>query len=144
MDRVSQEELISAYFDGMVTAEEREHAERLLQASTAARAWLAQLKTMQPRLQDLPRQKMPTDCTAAVLRKAEQEMLLAGAGPLAHEPVVAPYRAQGLPAETHVRIWIALCVAAVALIVVVLPQYFQQRGPAGPLRCKMPRRNRLR
>jgi hypothetical protein len=127
MEPVSHEELIGLYFDGVATAEEHQAAVRLLEQSAQARAWLADLEQMRSALAALPRQTIPVDCTSAVLRRAQQEMLIGGNS--------TPRLERGAPEPPTVvsnrQIWVALAVAAAALIVVVLPNVLSRLNPIG-------------
>src|SRR5687768_10224772 len=127
MEPVSHEELIGLYFDGVATAEEREAAVRLLEQSGEARAWLANLEQMRSALAALPRHTMPVDCTSAVLRRAQQEMLTGRNS----TPRVERSASEPVAVVSNRQIWVALAVAAVALVVVVLPNVFSRLNPIG-------------
>lgn len=129
MDRVSQEELIEAFFDGELTGVDRRQAEDLLVESDAARRWLKQLRAMHAVLGQLPRQTLPDGFAESVLRRAEQAMLKSPK-PASHSHVAVaadPDQQVSLRRETWLRIWIGVAVAATALFVVVLPDYFQRQ-----------------
>jgi negative regulator of sigma E activity len=71
------DELLSAYLDGELTAEEQARAERLLASDEQARATFEELRAMRLSLQELPRKALPVDFAARVLRAAEQQVLSA-------------------------------------------------------------------
>lgn len=72
MNDPNREELISAYLDGELSAEEQAHVERLLAESPELRRWCDELKGMRTRLQALPRRQLGTDFAAAIAARAKQ------------------------------------------------------------------------
>jgi hypothetical protein len=78
MNNLPQNELLSAYLDGELTAAEQADVERLLAANPAARQLLDELRALSTALQSLPQQKLGEDLSAQVLRVAERRMLTAG------------------------------------------------------------------
>ena len=70
------DQLISAYLDGEVSAEERAAVERLLAQSEPARRLLDELRSLQSDLHALPQEKLGPDFAASVLRQAERAMLM--------------------------------------------------------------------
>jgi hypothetical protein len=78
MNHLPQNELLSAYLDGELTADEQAEVERLLASSPAARQLLDDLRAVSATLQSLPRQKLGEDLTQQVLRAAERRMLTEG------------------------------------------------------------------
>lgn len=66
---------LSAYLDGELTPEGRAAVERLLAESPAARALLAQLRSVSEQLATLPRQQAPADLAAMLQRHAERQLL---------------------------------------------------------------------
>lgn len=79
MDRVPDDELISAYLDDELSAEERAYVERLLVERPEARRLLDELRGVRESLQALPSYRLEPDFGAAVLRQAEREVLRAPA-----------------------------------------------------------------
>jgi hypothetical protein len=75
MNDLPENELLSAYLDGELSAAERAEVERLLAASPAARQLLDELRAVSATLQALPRRKLGEDLTPEVLRIAERRML---------------------------------------------------------------------
>jgi hypothetical protein len=78
MNDLPQNELLSAYLDGELTAAEQAQVERLLAASPAARQLLDELRAVSTALQSLPQQKLGEDLSGHVLRIAERRMLTEG------------------------------------------------------------------
>jgi anti-sigma factor RsiW len=98
MNELPQNELLSAYLDGELTADERARAERLLATDPAARRLLDELRAVSSRLQALPKETVGEDISERVLRLAERRILGEAAGPegtigSAAESLVSPWRA---------------------------------------------------
>jgi anti-sigma factor RsiW len=79
MNNVPQDELLSAYLDGELTAEEQAEVEQLLAANPAARQLLEELRALSSALQAMPAYTLEEDLSGRVLRLAERRML-AGSG----------------------------------------------------------------
>jgi anti-sigma factor RsiW len=90
-------ELLSAYFDGEVSAAERAEAERLLAEDPAAGAWLEELSDLRGQLQTLPRHRLGDEFSEQVLRCAARAML-----PRTVDPAVDPPSAQRAARNGHV------------------------------------------
>jgi anti-sigma factor RsiW len=75
MNDLSQNELLSAYLDGELTAAEQAEMERLLAQSPAAGQLLDELRALRNMLQTLPQEKLTEDLSRQVLRVAERRML---------------------------------------------------------------------
>ena len=69
------DELISAYFDGEVTPDERAEVERLLAASTELRQQLDETSKLSALLHSFPRESAPRDLTANVQKRVEAATL---------------------------------------------------------------------
>lgn len=78
MNQPFDEELISAYLDDELSAEQRRDVERLLAERPEAQRLLDELRGLRESLQSLPTFKLQEDFGAAVLRRAEREMLRTG------------------------------------------------------------------
>ena len=78
MNDLPQNELLSAYLDGELTAAEQAEMERLLAANPAARQLLDELRALSATLQALPQEKLGEDLSRQVLRVAERRMLTEG------------------------------------------------------------------
>ena len=70
-----QEELISAYLDGELSADEQRRVERLLTESAEYRQLYDELRALHNSFESLPRYRLPDDLSQHVLRRAEQELL---------------------------------------------------------------------
>ena len=72
MNDETQNELLSAYLDGEVTAAERDEVERLLAADPAVGRLLDQLRAVHAAIQELPPRKLGEDLSQQVLQAAER------------------------------------------------------------------------
>jgi hypothetical protein len=95
MENAAENERLSAYLDGELTAAEQARVEQLLAASPAARQLLDELRTLSTTLQSLPQEKLGEDLGPLVLRLAERRMLT--------EPPSADAQAQ--PAKFPLPSW---------------------------------------
>jgi hypothetical protein len=75
MSDVSDTELLSAFLDGELTAEEQARAEHMLAVSAEARQLLEELRALSGTLQGLPLLKLNEDISARVLQIAERRVL---------------------------------------------------------------------
>jgi len=120
------DELISAYLDGELSAEERAEVENTLIESEECRKLFGQLKSIQADLKSLPNHRLDDDFYQRVLRQAERQSLAdtdnvqdsPGAGGSAIRPVAT---------DNHVTrprfggwFWTAAALAASLLLVVTL------------------------
>ncbi|MBI3865037.1 MAG: zf-HC2 domain-containing protein [Planctomycetia bacterium] len=97
------EELLSAYFDGELSAKEHAEVERWLQASPEARQKLADYRRLSRMFEGFPRAEVPQEFSTEVFQRAERRMLLP----------------DGKPARRRSRIrvwWVATPVAAAAML----------------------------
>ncbi len=69
------EELISAFLDGELSAEEKRHVEQLLVEHAEYRQLFEELRALRGTFAALPRYRLPEDLSQSVLRRAEQELL---------------------------------------------------------------------
>jgi len=69
------DELLSAYLDGELTADQQAQVERRLASDPRARQLLDELRALRATLQELPEQQLDEDLGPAVLRLAERRML---------------------------------------------------------------------
>jgi len=133
MNDLSQNELLSAYLDGELTAEERAHVEGLLAASPAARQLLDELRTLSATLKSLPRQKLDVDLSESVVRIAQRRMLTE---PADTKTGTGALPASDVPEKTILRrlknpriwVWEAVIVAVVVLLLIYNPN---RDGPQG-------------
>lgn len=136
MRDVPENELLSAYLDGELTAAEQAEVERLLAASPAARQLLEGLKALSATLQSLPVHKLDEDLSDRVLRVAERQML-AGPGPrprsndATQAVAVGPVREALWRRLTRPRtlFWPAAA-AAIAVLILVLDRGAERRPAA--------------
>ncbi len=75
-------ELISAYFDGEASSEERAAVESLLDGSTATRRELDEIAQLSALLHSFPRESAPAELVANVRRQTDQLPLVAQAAPV--------------------------------------------------------------
>lgn len=127
MNDLPQEELLSAYLDGELTADERARVEELLAESAEYRQLLEELRALRNNLQALPRHTLPADFSQGVLQQAERAMLLdspartdgatAGAGD-------APQHATTMLGGRWLRplAWAGMAVAAALLVMMMTPE----------------------
>ncbi len=124
MNDLPQNELLSAYLDGELTADEQAETERLLASSPAARQLLDELRALSATLQSLPQQKLGEDLSQQVLRVAERRMLTEGE-PDDAAPVPLSRTILRRFVNRRSMVWLGLT-AAVAVMIVIHEQ--QQRN----------------
>ncbi len=116
------DELISAYLDGELDAEQSAHVAQVLREDARLRRMYDQFKALRITLQKLPRAEPDEDLTARVVRRAERRML-------APQPVVAtddmPQDAGPADAATpivtrHWRIGLIAITSVAALVLLAL------------------------
>lgn len=78
MNEWINDELLSAYLDGEVTAEEQAKIEELLAAQPQARQLLEELRALSGALQSLPPARLETDLSERVIRAAQRQILTGG------------------------------------------------------------------
>jgi len=131
MKDLPEYELLSAYLDGELTADERARVEQLLAGDPAARRQLDELRTLSHALHALPAHRIDEDLSARVLRLAERRMLsespvaatqAAAATATPAEPIAKPSIGQRLK-QPRIWFWPAAALA-VALLMWL-------RGPEG-------------
>ena len=74
MNPVPENELLSAYLDGELTADEQAQVEQLLATNPAARQLVDELRALRVRLQALPSHRIGKDISQEVLRRAQLRM----------------------------------------------------------------------
>ncbi len=90
MNDPSQNELLSAYLDGELSAAEQAEVERLLAARPAARQLLDDLRALSATLQSLPQEKLGEDLSQRVVRAAQRRMAIEGKPARAETSPFAP------------------------------------------------------
>jgi len=130
MKDLPENELLSAYLDGELTAEEQARVEQLLAQNAAARQLLDELRALSATLQSLPARKLEEGLSGDVLRIAERRMLAESPEPgQAAEPSPGETTAETPLWRMIVRralqprnlLWPAIAVAAAILIMVMNP-----------------------
>jgi hypothetical protein len=125
---IERDELISAYFDGELTGDQRGRAERLLAEDPEARRLWSELQSLRSSLASLPRQSLPAGFAERVLAKAESQATFFPAVPIGEMHAVAQRehaRRPGLDRWPHLRrrLWRPLvyagAAAAAALLITV-------------------------
>jgi negative regulator of sigma E activity len=122
MNDLPQNELLSAYLDGELTAGEQAEVERLLATNPAARQLLDELRTLGSVLQSLPQQKLGEDLSEQVLRTAKQRMQREeepDRAASAEAPVPLPRRSiRERFINSRALVWAGLAVAIAVMIAV--------------------------
>ena len=103
------DELLSAYFDGEASPEERAIVEQLLDGSVASRCELDEIAQLSALLHSFPREAAPVELASRV--QGETDLL-----PLAEQKAVASIA----PVRSLRREWMAACLGAVATAVALL------------------------
>ena len=116
-------ELLSAYLDGEVTADEQAEVERLLAASPEARRLLDELRALSATLQALPQEKLGVDLSDEILHAAQRQILTGQ-----HEPPQ--------PASRAVFTWLrgrftrrSLAWPAVAVVMAIVVMLLERPQP---------------
>ncbi len=125
MNAIPQGELIGAYLDGELTAEERARVERLLAESPECRQLLDDLRAVRESLQSLPRLTLEADFSDKVLREAERRMLTAAPGMTDS----APRRAE--PPAARQRTWRLVIVSGLAVAAALVVMFLNRPGFLG-------------
>ncbi|MBT4864819.1 MAG: hypothetical protein HON53_06785, partial [Planctomycetaceae bacterium] len=72
----NKHELLSAYFDGELSPEDRQRAEQMLEESVDARRDIDGVAELSELVKSLPTEPAPVELLPAVMRQAERETLL--------------------------------------------------------------------
>jgi hypothetical protein len=140
MKDLPENELLSAYLDGELTAAEQAEVEQLLARSPASRQLLEELRALSSKLQALPRYTLGEDVSQQVLRVAERRMLTqpstgadirpAGRTDMPGKvPLPAPRRVRAILRRVfspRALVWSALAVIIAVMLTLV------NRGPQQP------------
>lgn len=132
MTDVPENELLSAYLDGELTADEQAQVERLLEASPAARQLVDELRALSTSLGDLPSHQIGEDISARVLRRAERQMLADPAAalpisPAQDQPAGPRWRAiVRRVARPRTLVWSGVAVAVALLLMLANPAALRQ------------------
>ncbi len=103
------DELLSAYFDGEASPEERAAVEQLLDGSVTSRRELDEIAQLSALLHSFPREAAPVELASCVQRETDQL-------PLAEQKTVASVA----PVRSLRREWMAACLGAVATAAALL------------------------
>ena len=119
------DELLSAYVDGELTAAERARVEERLRSDPAAAALVDELRSLSSEIQRLPREPLGRDLRSNILAEIDQ----ARADLAAHGPATLPE----LPIDRWAGIrrglvWSALAIAATIVIAIFQPPQEKQAG----------------
>ena len=121
-------ELLSAYFDGEASPEERAAVESLLDESTASRRELDEISQLSALLHSFPRESAPAELVANVQRATDQK-------PLAAKAVIAPIvSARSLRREWTAAVLASVATAAALMLMVNLADRTGSRSTAVPTR----------
>lgn len=122
MDREQQDELISAYLDGELSASEQEYVERLLETDPHARRLHEQLRAVRAQFDDLPRHQLTADLAGDILRRMETSRGTVTIEQSCHALTTRPFRAL-----RHPRAWLWPAVAIAAALCIMLYQNRRER-----------------
>jgi hypothetical protein len=116
------DELLSAYLDDELSAEERARVEERLEADPAARRMVDELRAVSRVVQGLPRESLGEDLRGAVLQRAERAMLAPASTRPSYDADVKPLPRLTIGRSARGWIWAGMAVAAALLITVFQPE----------------------
>lgn len=131
MNDPKQNELLSAYLDGELTAAEQAEVERLLDDDPAARQLLEELRALSVVLQTLPREELGKDLSEKVLRAAERRVLLEGLPEHSDRNAAVPLSRAIFARVFNTRVIAYAGITAALAVVIVLLDGYQSRSPIG-------------
>lgn len=126
MTRELPDELLSAYLDGEVTAEERAEVELHLATNEAARQLLEELRSLRGDMAALPRVKVTVDFSDRVIQAAVAARA-ASAKATVNAPLVAPAHS-----SRQRWLYVAVGIAAAAACLFIAVQFWKPPAP-GPI-----------
>ncbi|NLX99130.1 MAG: hypothetical protein GXY83_23575 [Rhodopirellula sp.] len=124
MIHVPENEMLSAYLDGELTAEEEASVAELLRSSPSAQPLLDELRTLSATIQSLPAEKVGVDLRDAVLRSAERRMLEKSPGPLRGRDGNLRTAFRGVVRRIlrpRAMVWSGLAIAVALVMLIALP-----------------------
>ena len=124
MNRIPDDEMLSAYLDGELSAAERREVERRLETDPAARKLLEQIRTVSGEVRSLAPFRLGDDLSAAVLRQIEA----AGRETAADNPVV-PLPAARDRGRRFLRPRALFWAAATVIVALVVSRYERSIQP---------------
>ncbi|MEA1949967.1 MAG: hypothetical protein U9N87_01165, partial [Planctomycetota bacterium] len=137
MTKLPQEELISAYLDGELTAEQKARAEKLLAEDPSARATLEDLREVSSAVRDLPAFTLDENLAADVLKAAERRMLSEDApSTVADKSADPPWRTVARRFLTPRSIAWSAAAAMVAIMLIYNNPDQDKPGPRGEIAMK--------
>jgi len=121
----SDEELLSAYLDGELTADEQARVERWLAEDSGYRQLHEELRALRQHIETLPMARLPADFRETVLSAAERQMVAPKRSTAAMQPAPLP------DGRRWVRplMWTGLIAAAALLVMIFSPPGTEQQGP---------------
>jgi hypothetical protein len=128
MSSLPDNELLSAYLDGELTAAERADVERLLAADPAARRLLDELRAVGQALRWLPAEKLSVNLRDQVLQIAKQRKSAETVTPAETPPVAIPPWSERWK-NRRLWVWPAIIVAVALLLMLFSPQQPEPNAP---------------
>jgi hypothetical protein len=121
MKDVPENELLSAYLDGELTAAERAEVEHFLARSPDARQLVEEFRALGSTLQSLPQSKLGEDLGQQVLRIAQRRMFTQSAAPgeLSRPAVMLPAAILRWVLNPQAWVWSSLAVAIGVMLTVI-------------------------
>ncbi len=129
MNPEHREEMVSAYLDGELSADQRAQVEAWLAESPELRQLHDELRSLSANIRSLPRHQLEQNIHSTVVRRAEQAVLAGGAAGGAIERDVRP--ASRAPLWHRGAGWRRLAWPAVAVAAALVVMFFDsQEAPA--------------
>lgn len=147
MNTQQADELLSAYLDGELSAEEQSQIERWLAEDPARRKKLAQLQVLRGALQALPREELPAEFPSRVLKIIERNSLLSESAATTGDAIRSENGSK--LAASHrwlrygVRVLAPLATAALGLMFIFASNFFVEQAPTAPQSDAGPSRRNL-
>jgi anti-sigma factor RsiW len=123
------DELLSAYVDGELTASERALVEERIKSDAGAAALVEEMRSLSSAIKSLPRETLGRDLRAGVLAEVEQARAdLAQHGPAAqHDAATLAPPVDRWAGMRRGLVWSALAIAATVLVAVFQPAEVEQK-----------------
>ena len=133
MKNQPENELLSAYLDGELTAAEQSRVERLLAGDPAAKQLLDELRTLNAAVQSLPREGLGEDLSSRIFQIAEQRKMsgddsTSNSEPGRPRPRLIRQFAERFKNNPRMIVWPLVVVSVAVLLMIFNPE---QRGPIG-------------
>lgn len=117
----TDEELLSAYLDGEVTADEQARVERRLAEDAGYRQLHDELRALRQHLESLPIARMPADFSQTVLEAAERQMVAPRRSGANMEPAAAALDSTDGRRWVRPLLWSGLITAAGLMVMIFSP-----------------------